>query len=387
MRRWTSGSPSRSCGRAGSARRCSCPWPPAGSRSGRCCWPAAPAGRCSTTVRCAWWRSSAIAAGWWRSPRSTRTPRAPSARTPPRWCSWSARRSPTCAATRTRRPAGSHCTTRTTTWCCWRSTTTGRASTPPPPRVPGGALGTCGPAPHGWGDGPRSSACRARARPSGWRYPSSAELKIRRGRGPEPVVQLVLLRVVQPQDGVQPIQGAPQIQHVLGGWAARREAVHQAAVAAGQVGDLQVGRAHRAERVLAAEEVGEPGGGQLVIPPLMGEEPPLQEGGEFLQIVDLRGGAVGLEAVGDTADAVQPRRQVAVLLAEPRGGLGERTWWLGAGPPAVTERTQSIEDHGHVDRLLDDRADERDQPAAGGDQHGDQRQAHAGEHALERDRA
>ena len=87
------------------------------------------------------------------------------------------------------------------------------------------------------------------------------------------------------------------------------------------------------------------------------------------------------DLVGHTAQMIEFGAHHAVLGPEPgheRLGLGVESHQLRAGE----HRPQRIEDHGHVDRLLQKRAPDRRQVPGGGHAHRHEREADAEDHTL-----
>ena len=93
---------------------------------------------------------------------------------------------------------------------------------------------------------------------------------------------------------------------------------------------------------------------------------------------------VGGQRVGGHPQLLDVRPDGLVLGAEPPGQRG-----VGGGQPdgggSGPQRAQRVEDHGHVDGLLQQRAPHRGQQPGRGHAHGGQRHAHPGQHALQRD--
>ena len=83
---------------------------------------------------------------------------------------------------------------------------------------------------------------------------------------------------------------------------------------------------------------------------------------------------------GDRRSSGEVLARAAVPLVSAQPGIGDRL----VDPAA--EGSQGVEDDDDVDRLLEERAGDDGQEPEGRDDHRDERHAHAGDDALERDR-
>ena len=122
----------------------------------------------------------------------------------------------------------------------------------------------------------------------------------------------------------------------------------------------------------------------LVLGPLVGEQLVGEEATELVGGQQRGPAVVAPECVGDRADALQLGTQRQVLHAEVVSELGVAPGWCTAAG-RTAESAKRVDDHDDVDAFLQQGSPCRGDQPDGGEAHRGQRQAHAGDDALDGD--
>ena len=167
-------------------------------------------------------------------------------------------------------------------------------------------------------------------------------------------VELVLLRNVEPQNGMEHVEGPPNIHEVFGIWPFARKAVHEPLEHPREVKDLLVRSAHRGQRIIPAQGGRETPVDLLLVHSLMGED--LHEGiADVVELAsEIRRGDL-IQTVCQLPEFVDAGNQQPMLTAQGRDDVGGQPWTSRL--PPVAERAKGVENRGGVNGFLDHRAE------------------------------
>ena len=140
----------------------------------------------------------------------------------------------------------------------------------------------------------------------------------------QPGVGLLLLREVQPQDRVQPVQDPAEVHEVLRRRTVLGQLLDQLLEDPAEVGDLQVRPRHARQRILAAHRLGDDGVDDRLLLLLMFREPHQQELADRLQLASGLLGRHLAQTIGGGPDPQDLRSELPVLGAEPIRDVGRR---------------------------------------------------------------